>query len=522
MPSSSSSSHISNINRRFHVTIIQRFVVVTFVCYVSMFKSTFPLLKNNGMMMMIMTTTASDEDNGGGTGGGERKKKVISVVETDREQLLDELSLRSSVNRRSQDSQKQELQRQVQIRGQKQKQIRGNSSTPMLRSPPSSSIVQKSPNTTMKIDRSKPIVTVLPPLPTEESLIVDPSLPNISDPNYFKDQKWRTLLPQWTKERLEQKGENKKRIQHKVRTDNSTSPKILVVYSGPTDLPIDPDILSKGSTLKNHKNELYRVNFEHFLQYGVQCRTQDTVVVVTEVVEPIYKKQIDSMNDQCQNDFGTKVMMVVRNSTCYDLESVRRVLHDGIFTEQELLSYDYFVYANCGTSGPSKVWAELPWTDIFIEPMKLNPKVKMTGLTMNCPSGFPRGHIQSMMYATDRTGLSLIRRKKNGVIYRCNEHKDGVKSVILKYELGLSRLLMQYGYAISPIIAPTVVYSDNQTLCQHKDRKYFHDIWTTKTTTKVFNRTLDLDETIFSKTSRIMSDATREQIGYKYRMNWSW
>ena len=501
------------------MTIIQRFVVVTFVCYVSMVKSTFPILSNNGMMTMIMTTTGSDEESGGGG-----TKKVVSVIETDRESLLDELSLRSSVNRQSQNSHNQELHRQIQLRAGKQQQIQTNSSKsiPTVRPPSPSSVVQKASNVTMKIDRSKTIVTVLPHLPTEESLIVDPSLPNISDPNYFKDQRWRTLLPQWTKERLERKEENKKLILNKVRTDNATSPKILVVYSGPTDLPIDPDILSKGSTIKNHKNELYRVNFEHFLQYGVQCRTQDTVVVVTEVVEPIYREKIDSMNDQCQNDFGTKVMMVVRNSTCYDLESVRRVLHDGIFTEQELLSYDYFVYANCGTSGPSKVWAELPWTDIFIEPMKLNPKVKMTGLTMNCPSGFPRGHIQSMMYATDRTGLSLIRRKENGVVYRCNEHKDGVQSIILKYELGLSRLMMQYGYAISPIIAPTVIYRDNQTLCQHRDRKYFHDIWTTKTTTKVFNRTLDLDETIFSKTSRIMSGATREQIGYKYRMNWSW
>jgi hypothetical protein len=199
--------------------------------------------------------------------------------------------------------------------------------------------------------------------------------------------------------------------QRPIHAATKPTDKILVVYSGPTELvdraiaeqpDRDPDI---------PKQELYRLNFEHFLKYGVQCKTQDTVLIVTDAVRQHYRSQIHKLNENCQTR-GHQVIMAVRNNTCRDLESVRRVIHDNIV---DIDSYDYFVFANCGTTGPSRKWADLPWTDIFIE--KLTDRVKMSGLTLNCGTGTP--HIQSMVYALDPKGLQII--KNSNVVFDCKK-----------------------------------------------------------------------------------------------------
>ena len=136
------------------------------------------------------------------------------------------------------------------------------------------------------------------------------------------------------------------------------------------------------------------MNFVHFLNNGIQCATQDTIIVVTPSVQQHYQEQIDELHSTCWTHYQTKVRMIVRNNTCFDLESVRRVTQDtidstttnGVLTEDELTSYDYFIFVNCGTSGPSAQWAQVPWTKILWEPMQHNPTIKMTGLTMNCPT----------------------------------------------------------------------------------------------------------------------------------------
>jgi hypothetical protein len=461
-------------NNRFHMTIIQRFLVATFVCYLSVFKTT-----------CLM---------GGGVMEGERNEETFL---NKLHQTAPSTSTTITTVTSSSSGHRPFTNNNITV-----SYIRGRGSNRTN----NATVVFLPANFRKKGD----------PVP------FDPTLPNITNPDYFREEQWRILLPQWTEERQAQKEQNQKLVRDKIRPDPSTSPRILVVYSGPTHAPIDPAVLAKENNVVKRKNELYRVNFEHFLEYGIQCRTQDTVVVVTDVIEPIYRRRIDGIHRQCQDDFGTQVRMVVRNSTCYDMETVRRVIRDkDVFSDDELLKYDYFVYANCGTSGPSRLWAELPWTDVFIEPMKANPKIKMTGLTMNCPTGSPRAHIQSMMYALDRVGLSLVRDKKHDVVYDCIRNGD-LKSIINNYEIGLSKVVLNHGYAISPIIAPTVLTRGNQSLCQLKGMKYHQDIWTTMMTTKVFNRTLDLDETIFAKTSRIMSETTKQQIRYNYTMNWSW
>lgn len=116
------------------------------------------------------------------------------------------------------------------------------------------------------------------------------------------------------------------------------SERILVVYSGPTDV-MDPAIPIKKFNIPDKKTELYRVNFEYFLEHGVQCKTQDTMLVVTQVIADVYRSRVEELHRQCQ-EHGHSVILALRNNTCLDLETVRVALYDGYV---DVPSYDYFV-----------------------------------------------------------------------------------------------------------------------------------------------------------------------------------
>ena len=144
--------------------------------------------------------------------------------------------------------------------------------------------------------------------------------------------------------------------------------KVLVVYSGPTELM---DAHTENHKIK--KMELYRLNFEYFLRHGIHCQTQDTILVVTDVVAARYQTQVDELHHRCQDEFGNFVRLVLRNNTCYDLESVRIALEFAgqgdrpavmtNTTSSKIVAsyYDYFVYLNCGVTGPSPQWSNRAW-----------------------------------------------------------------------------------------------------------------------------------------------------------------
>lgn len=311
--------------------------------------------------------------------------------------------------------------------------------------------------------------------------------------------------------------------------------KILVVYSGPTEVVNRAEVFHPKSTESQRKKELYRVNFEYFLQYGVQCETQDTVIVVTEDVRLQYQARIDVMNSECQT-LDHSVILVSRKPECMDVESVRRVLMDGVVKNLE--QYDYFICTcpnvkltlavsiycltlsfqdvNCGVSGPSKHWARLPWTDAVLAP--LNDRVKMAGLSLNCAKG---PHVQSMMYAVDRIGLQAI--INSTAIFDCAD--KGLKAgsqeeytyLIQRYELGLSKAIMNAGYGITSIMGPElVVFKKNKTFCSEAHRG---DRWIAKLQIEDYGRLLDLHETLFFKTSRFMSEATKREINFTLDAN---
>jgi hypothetical protein len=270
---------------------------------------------------------------------------------------------------------------------------------------------------------------------------------------------------------------------------------------------------------KGHKKiELYRLNFEYFLKWGIQCRTQDTILVVTDVVADKYRMQVQQMHNDCHQRYNHSVILAVRNNTCLDLESVRVALY-GRYVN--VSNYDHFVYLNCGVTGPAKEWADIPWTSVFLE--RLNNKVKMSGLSLNCANQIMIKHLQSMMYAMDRVALRTV--MEGGAIFNCRERvqnydylpKPQRHSVIVNdYEKKLSQLVLAAGYGIASLVRPTTLFTHNASKCTEED------LWITWRMEDYFGKVPSLNETIFFKTSRILDPTTAAEINFTLPVNWNW
>jgi hypothetical protein len=133
------------------------------------------------------------------------------------------------------------------------------------------------------------------------------------------------------------------------------------------------------------------------------------------------------------------------------MEAAHLTLSGGVPGLRELSTYDYFVFANCGVTGPAPPSARRtgPWTSHFTA--LLDERVKMTGLSMNCKL-VDGVHVQSMMYAVDRVGLEII--AKSGAIFDCLEepHKNQLDYIVEMYEKKMGKAILDAGYALRPLI----------------------------------------------------------------------
>ena len=256
--------------------------------------------------------------------------------------------------------------------------------------------------------------------------------------------------------------------------------KTVVVYTGPTSMDSN-----KG------KNWLYLKNFDYFLDHGIDCEHHDTVLVLTESVADHYEKKVNNIIAKCKAaDDEIPVRVVVREDKCYDMEGLRST-----FEQVDLSFYDFLVYINCGVVGPKLPSPEendtsssvLPWTHRYTS--LLSEEVKMSGLSINCDVN---PHVQSMLFAVDRVGLDIIRN--SGAVYDCKKGNDVITDeekmdIIMKYEIGLSRAILDAGYGIRSthsISGPTEVFPedvfDDLTWC-NRDMWYVDEIPLTSDTT---------------------------------------
>jgi hypothetical protein len=275
--------------------------------------------------------------------------------------------------------------------------------------------------------------------------------------------------------------------------------KILVAYSGPTSL-----------NRAEKKNELYFRNFDFFLKHGVDCRYQDTVIALTESVKQLYHEQLLQMDQHCQASGGHRVYTLIRDKECHDLATVYTLFYNSTIQTD---TYDFFVYINCGMSGPSPNYSP-SWVMPFINP--LTETVKMSGLSVNCHHK-QSPHVQSMAFALDRVGLKEVLRSDS--IFDCRQRfprkQNRFNKIVAQYEKGMSKAILQAGYGLASIIWPGIVFWENRTNCTLVDE------WVETNLKLSFGGRLPhLNETIFFKSSRLLPKEIAELIDYPGEPSW--
>ena len=298
-------------------------------------------------------------------------------------------------------------------------------------------------------------------------------------------------------------------IKKKESQHDDAKPKILVLYSGPATL-IEGDL---------DKTTLYLRNFDYFLQHGVDCATQDTIVVLGYDVAKLYRHQITQLNLACQQQQHSQshtITLVERENECYDMESVRLVMHGNI---TNILDYDYFIYVNCGTTGPMMPQNEthIPWTHKFIE--RLVGNVKMVGLSHVCLHYDT--HIQSMVYALDNIGMQII--QDSDCVYDCRPLKqtnqseiDFINDIIFRYEIQMSRVILEKGYSIESLTRSKILTKENREDCIDKD------MWLTSHLNEIYGKIPSLEDVLFFKTSRVLTPETAVIINFTGSIWWNW
>jgi len=364
----------------------------------------------------------------------------------------------------------------------------------------------------------------------------------------------------------------------------------LVVYSGPS------------STQEEEKVELYQKNMHYFIQHGgiildanattssgMECNTHDTIIVVGQEFFSKYHAMVEQWKQQqtklqtrggtssprCQaSGSGPLVRVVARRSVCYDMETARMAFTGELGVS--IKDYDYFVFVNCGLTGPGVMTEKhlpqpiggqdptsnnptkessirsssiLPWTLAFTS--RLNDQVKMSGLSLNM-YGFDKRkqqpHIQSFLYALDRKGIEIIQGANS--LFDClqlpplsaRHHRNNKQytpeelmfhEIVMRYELGLSTAILEAGYAIAPLLHPRqpkcthVTKADiledpnNQNKAMDPNQKCRNfDMWYTQPLEHLYHgRIPTLNETLFFKSSRFVTPEIATLIQYTGQTN---
>lgn len=237
--------------------------------------------------------------------------------------------------------------------------------------------------------------------------------------------------------------------------------------AAPTAMQALTTVIYSGPTKSNET--FYDENFRFFLRHGLPCSYKNLtngkhemqeppvrfVFVLSNKTKEKYEDYIGALN---QSSCGNDLHIVVRQNRCYDMESARIALR-GNHAYDVLGPMDHVVFVNCGLLGPllpkntttQQQLEKVPfWTTRYTD--MINDEIKLSGLTFNCARKMRQehAHIQSMLWATDKIGLQTI--LDSGAIYDCKNQlskRAGRDQLIERYEMGLSRSVMQAGYAIA-------------------------------------------------------------------------
>lgn len=152
----------------------------------------------------------------------------------------------------------------------------------------------------------------------------------------------------------------------------------------------------------------------------------------------------------------TNIKIVRRNNTCFDLGAHAEVLNsfgtgdhwydmNGPIANDPALAmplrsrYSYFILMNASIRGPFlPPWSKTCWTSAYLS--RLSHLVKLVGMSFNC--NFKRGHVQSMIWATDAVGMNeLLKPQAIGVCF--TEMRQAMEA-----EIHTTQFIREQGYEV--------------------------------------------------------------------------
>ena len=197
-----------------------------------------------------------------------------------------------------------------------------------------------------------------------------------------------------------------------------------------------------------HETEFARPNAEFFIRHALH-----------DAADFVFILNGESDLDKFIPKDATNVRVVRRKNECYDIGAYGEVLHAN---DNEIAGrYKKFILMNSSIRGPFVPhWSNDCWSDAYLR--KIDDETKLVGMTYNC---HPSRHIQSMILATDTTGLWLLLEPSNNALSGChNEHEAAIGA-----EVRLTALIKESGYKVDVMMEEFHSDKDFANSCQQGD-----------------------------------------------------
>jgi hypothetical protein len=271
-----------------------------------------------------------------------------------------------------------------------------------------------------------------------------------------------------------------------------------------------------------------RFNLEFFINHGLHAQA-DFVFILNG------RTNVASIIPDRPN-----IRYVQRENDCYDLGAYAEVL-----TGNDLYKkYKKFIMLNASIRGPFvPYWSEGCWTDMYLSritdevkvkslpqsnPREKADKYKLVGMTANC---WPSLHVQSMIWATDITGLSILLFPPTAIVQALSQNptydpltetETGVKlpprysginscfhtwGSAVTAEIGSSALIRAAGYKLDTMMAAYHAAQNYEDICD-KSRDGGDVLWDGA----YFGMNVHPFETVFMKSNRDVDPVTIDRL----------
>ncbi|KAK6536571.1 hypothetical protein TWF281_000797 [Arthrobotrys megalospora] len=216
-----------------------------------------------------------------------------------------------------------------------------------------------------------------------------------------------------------------------------------------------------------HETDNARQNAEFFINHGLHAQADFIFIFNGET-------SLGSLIPPAPN-----IKIIQRNNTCFDLGSHAEILTNN---DNELINkYKRFILMNASIRGPFlPTWSRECWSDAYFA--HVTETNKLVGMSYNCR---PHRHIQSMIFATDRTGLHLLLPKIETCFTR-------IQSAMMA-EAESTEAVLAGGYNVTAFMTAFISDKEYATTCDHGDL-LFNNLY--------YGTSIHPYETMFQKANR--------------------